>query len=73
MTRQREFLALIGDVRTGRHPSTNAQLASIHQYFVTNQRVGNYGEIQEARSEERARLLAQLEAAQAALNEFDAS
>lgn len=90
MTRHKAFLALVGDIETVNYPSDSRVdcLASIHQYFVTNQRVGTYGDAQEAvqeqaeipspfnsdgSDEEEERLKAEVEAAVAALNNYRAS
>lgn len=54
MSRQKEFLALVGDIETvdkNFTPSGNddtAYLARVHKYFITNQRVGIYEETKEA-------------------------
>lgn len=91
MTRQKEFLALVGDIETVQYPSGSSDtkdLASIHNYFVRHRRVANYERRQkkiqdtaevpepsttDVRDEQRARLQAQVDAAIAALREYDAS
>lgn len=54
MTRQKEFLALVGDIGAvdyenidpfGKHE--NVHIANIHRYFVTRKRVANYEKIKE--------------------------
>ncbi|KAL2276262.1 hypothetical protein FJTKL_01027 [Diaporthe vaccinii] len=91
MTRQKEFLALVGDIETVQYPSGSndtRDLASIHNYFIRHRRVGNLESRQErtqdapevpepsttdVRDEQRERLQAQVDAAIAALREYDAS
>lgn len=52
MTRQKEFLALVGDIgavdyNDASNKHENVHIANIHRYFVTKKRVGTYGEIKE--------------------------
>ncbi|KAK7706582.1 hypothetical protein SLS64_007413 [Diaporthe eres] len=51
MSRQKEFLALVGDIETVHYPSgrnDSKDLASIHNYFIKHRRVGNYERHQES-------------------------
>lgn len=91
MSRQKKFLAMVGDIDTvDRRPedTDTMYLASIHNYFVANMRVGTYEEVQQAaedaasvpdpvatdiRDEEEERLQAKLDVAIAAVNDATAA